>query len=59
MKERQKEDCEDLIGCDKPHHLARSVYHQPNHLKHIKSVPIMPSKLLEVLKKHIKRDGKK
>jgi len=49
----------DVRGCDKPHHVARSIFHQPNHLKHIKSVPAIPMRLPEVMKKHIKRNGKK
>lgn len=49
----------EVKGSDKPHHVARSIFHQPNHLKHIKSVPAVAMRLPEVMKKHIKRTGKK
>jgi len=31
MKERNRGN---ILGCDKFHHRERSIYHQPNHLKH-------------------------
>ena len=30
-------------GSEKPHHVARSIYHSPNHLKHFKSLPVPKS----------------
>lgn len=32
-KEKKDDDC---IGCDKPDHAQRSLYHQPNHAQHWK-----------------------
>ena len=50
---------DELPRAEKPHHIARSCFHSPNHLKHIKSLPAMPMRIPENQKKHIKKDGKK
>jgi hypothetical protein len=48
-----------LCGCDKDGHRQRSIYNQPNHLKHWKkSTPIVPDRQNPTHKKHITRDGK-
>lgn len=50
---------DELPACEKPHHIARSCFHSPNHLKHIKSLPAIPMRIPENQKKHIKKSGKK
>jgi hypothetical protein len=53
-----------VIGCDKPHHFLRSLFHQPNHEKVIGPIletpQVVPScRWPEFMKKHIKRSGKR
>jgi len=52
MKERNRGN---ILGCDKFHHRERSIYHQPNHLKH---KPIRIERVPEKRKKHIRKSGK-
>jgi hypothetical protein len=34
QEDEPEEDDRELRGCDKLHHFLRSLYHQPNHIKH-------------------------
>jgi len=33
-EDKKEEDDKEVSGCNKVHHFLRSLFHQPNHLKH-------------------------